>query len=152
MFSFRRPTAAGDGVLDLLSNGLPDGFNTIDAGDAVVVVGPPGAFVVACAAGEDPGPLADGLHQLALVLRTVLAQDIGLVPFIDPLVVVPDGAPAGMIAATRVPADLLLPTITEGPGLLASTVVSRMADALRALLQRNPDGLAALAGADDGSR
>jgi hypothetical protein len=118
----------------------------------VVVVGPPGAFVVASAANEDPGPLADGLHQLALVLRTVLAQDIGLVPFIDPLVVVADDAPAGMFAATRVPADLLLPTITEGPGLLASTVVKRMADALQALAQRIPDGLASLVIADDGVR
>jgi hypothetical protein len=122
--------------IDAVLSVLPNTYSTIGLGEARLVVGPTGVFVVS-PTGDNVQQTADDLVQRAVGLRTELAQRMSLVPFIDALVIVGDGGERPF-AATGVPLDLLAATITQGPDLLADAVRERLLDAVTALLGPKP--------------
>lgn len=101
-------------------------------GDARLVVGPAGAFVLVTAA-DAPGNLArsaEQLEALARATRESLCAHLTWVPFVDTLVVTatdPPRAPFIPCAAL----DLLQNVLTEGPKVIDRPTIDTIRDAVR---------------------
>ncbi|MCX7619884.1 MAG: hypothetical protein N2037_03440 [Acidimicrobiales bacterium] len=124
-----RTTNSIDGVLD----SLPDEFAVASDDDLRLVIGPSGAFVLSISlAGNSPdlNSLAERVSQRTAATRSILADHLTWVPFIDG-VVVGNGTALSRAPVTVIPFDLLHETITEGRELIASTTISQIRDLLR---------------------
>lgn len=128
LFPFRSATAPD--VAAVLAS-LPPAYRVVPLADADVVLGPPGAFVVAAGNGNVQD-IADRLVGRAVRLRAALAERMSWVPFIDALVVA-DHPGAHAVAATVVPADLLDQTLVQGTPMLSDESVTRLADLIEDL-------------------
>lgn len=106
---------------------LPDMYAVGSHGDARLVAGPAGAFVVV-AAPDDEESAAAPATQLAAELRMLLADHLSWVPFIDTLLVTVEGTEA---EAAVVPVDLLLDTVTNGRPVIDERALVRIRDLLR---------------------
>jgi hypothetical protein len=129
VFTLHRETA---GELSQLLHRLPAEFQSVALGSGHLVVGPTGAFIVA-AAGTSAQETADDLVRIAVGMRNELVSRMGVVPFIDALVIVNDRTHRP-VAATGVPPDLLMPTLMEGPELLPEATRRRLLAAVASLL------------------
>jgi hypothetical protein len=98
------------------------------SGDARLVVGPTGAFVL-LPGGPDPLLSADRAGRLATTTRTALADHVSWVPFIDAIVVT-SGRPPGAVAATPIPLDLLADVLVRGPEMIEADVLATVATLL----------------------
>src|SRR4051794_27687645 len=81
---------------------LPDHFGTTSIGEATVVVGPTGVFVVMVHDGSSER--ARGLSRLAATVRSSFAERMAWVPFVHALLV--DDQNSSVAQATVVPPDL----------------------------------------------
>jgi hypothetical protein len=105
--------------------GLPRGALVAGAGDARLVAGDTGAFVLV-PAGDAAAGAAERAARLAEATRDALADHLSWVPFVDAVVVVrPDEAAHG--PATAVPLDLLVTVLSEGRHVIAAPTLARIA-------------------------
>jgi hypothetical protein len=105
------PTQAIDEVLA----DLPSLCTVASAGEARLVFGPSGAFVLLDGS-DDPADSADRAGRLAASTRGALAEHVSWVPFIDAVIVTPRARNGG--DATPVPLDLLREVLVEGPPVI----------------------------------
>jgi hypothetical protein len=114
--------------IDEVLGSLPEAFVVASSGEARLVVGPPGAFVLLDGSGAAAasGPGADRAALLAVTTRTALADHLAWVPFIDAVVVTAERSVADP-SATAVPLDLLAEVLTEGPLVIDDTTIAAIA-------------------------
>lgn len=117
--------------VDTVLAALPASCSIGSSGEARLVVGPTGAFVLV-PGGSDPLQSADRADRLAATTRTVLADHVSWVPFIDAIVVT-GGRPPGAAAATPIPIDMLADVLVSGPEMIEADVLATVA----ALLDRS---------------
>lgn len=113
-------------AVDQVLASLPDEVMVAGDGEARLVVGPVGAFVLLPTPARGPavGDAARRLHDLARRTRSQLGQHVAWVPFLDALLV---SASRLMRRAdvTVAPVDLLAVVLTEGPTMIdASTLAA----------------------------
>jgi hypothetical protein len=104
-------------ALDRVLRALPGGHVVASDGDARLVVGPSGAFVLVPApwpGGPAPADAGHRVHALAARTRAGLGDHLTWIPFLDPLLVTagPVVRDAGVTVA---PVDLLAGVLTGGP-------------------------------------
>lgn len=124
-----RTSSSVDEVLDALS----DDFAVASDQDLRLVIGPSGAFVLSVSpsgTSSDLESLAARVSQHTASTRSVLADHLTWVPFIDS-VVIGDLTHTSGTPVTVVPLDLLHETITEGRPVISATTLSRIRDLLR---------------------
>jgi hypothetical protein len=92
VLSLRRRPAA---VLDAVVRDLPEDYVALAFGEVRVVVGPTGAFVLADASHSEVGAVARRLAAVARELRHRLVDALSWAPFLDALVVAPNGHGGG---------------------------------------------------------
>ncbi len=91
-----------------------------------LAIGPSGAFVL-MPAQVDLAGAADRAQNLALQTRTLLAQHISWIPFIDAAVVtVANRRPEPAMSAIVVPVDLLGELLMEGPPVIDQPALAVM--------------------------
>jgi hypothetical protein len=118
------PRQSLDGVLDA----LPPEWAVGGRGDARLVVGPTGAFVLV--PGEDDlAGSAELAHNLAQGTRTALARHLSWVPFIDAAVVTV-GNHHAEAASIVVPVDLLAELLVQGPLVIDGPAIAVLRDLL----------------------
>ena len=125
--------------LDRVLRELPGDFAVASQAASRLIVGRPGAFVLATlpdAARSPIEPLAARITRLAASTRVVLADHLSWVPFIDAVVVTGHG-PAPGAPVTMAPLDLVAELVTEGP----DTISAEALGAVRALLRENRLGV-----------
>ena len=124
---FRTHEPVVDHLDDLLGD-LPGPFRVVRAGDARVVIGPTGAFVLVEGGGNVPAAGAL-VANVAENCRAVFAVRLIWAPFVDAFVVAERSVdhPA---SASVVPSRMVCETLTHGPRLLEDDQVERMADIL----------------------
>ena len=117
--------------LDEVLGDLPSDFVVRSLGPVWLVAGPTGIFVVAGGPGAMDGSERSagvlGLGRLAAEVRSVLADQLTLVPMVQPLIVTsrPGGSPDS--GATVVPPDLLLDVLVSGSTVLGPQALARVA-------------------------
>jgi hypothetical protein len=110
---------------------LPGAFAVASHGEARLVAGPAGAFVMLPVA--DPAQPADAsftLSQLAADTRSSLADHLSWVPFIDTLLVSLNGA-RDTRNPSVVPLDLVHDTVCEGRQVVDDRALGVIQDLLR---------------------
>lgn len=128
---------AGGSRLDRSILALPADRVVACNGDARLVIGPNGGFVIVPADTRRDAALIDAAalraHELAERTRGVLVQHLGLTPFLDALVVVGSRrCPPSRAVATMVPVDLLDEILGEGPTQVGRPALDRIDALLRA--------------------
>jgi hypothetical protein len=112
---------------------LPPAFLVASQGEARLVVGPTGAFVLLDADGSTrPVPeAAQRLTQLTRLTRAALCDHLAWVPFLDALLITSstDDLTADVSCA---PLDLVQATMTEGPPVIPSDTLNVIREAVRA--------------------
>jgi hypothetical protein len=111
--------------VDRVLAGLHAGAVLAVSGDARLVAGGAGAFVLLPAAAE-PTRAGERAARLAEATRDALADHLSWVPFVDAVVVVRPGERAGG-SVTAVPVDLLAVVLVEGPRQIADPTLARIA-------------------------
>ncbi|HEY4377792.1 MAG TPA: hypothetical protein VGM93_11565 [Acidimicrobiales bacterium] len=123
----RSHRTAREEVDDLLES-LPDAFVVVPVGSMRLVAGPPGVFLVAAVADDNPDDPDDGEPTdpapWSLRVRAFLAEHLTLVPYVHPIVVGPEGA--AVTTATLVPPQLLVSVLLEGAPILSDYVLNRI--------------------------
>ncbi|HVN50342.1 MAG TPA: hypothetical protein VMT43_02860, partial [Acidimicrobiales bacterium] len=114
LVSVTHPTPI-DGIDGILAE-LPRNWVIGHQGDARLVMGPSGAFVLVPGQ-ADVAAAADLAQSLAHRTRAVVSHHISWVPFIDAAVVTDADRPAE-VAAVVVPVDLLGELLIEGPPVI----------------------------------
>ncbi|MEJ5254536.1 MAG: hypothetical protein WHS89_04230 [Acidimicrobiales bacterium] len=102
--------------IDAVLSRLPSAWLVASSGEARLVVGPAGAFVL-MPPSTDPTTAAERARQLATTTRVALAEHVSWVPFIEAVVVLPESPLRNGVAAS-VPLDLLPETLIEGPAVV----------------------------------
>lgn len=127
----------GTSRLDQAILTLSDDRVVAGCGEARLVIGPNGGFVIVEAQNRRDGAALDAAartaHDLAELTRGVLVQHLGLTPFIDALVVVRSRrCPPPRALATMVPIDLIDDILSEGPTQVGGVALARIGQLLAA--------------------
>ena len=132
-----KPVHDGDQLLSSLDGvlaDLPAGFVVAADGDARLVLGPAGAFVLVPApppgADDDVERAARRLHALATRTRASLGEHLAWVPFLDPLLVA-DGDEVRCTEVAVAPLDLLATVLTSGPAQIDRPTLAAVDRAVR---------------------
>ncbi len=117
-----------DGVL----TSLPPAFVIAGRGDARLVMGPSGAFVLLPAGRERVlvEQAADHLIDLVMTTRMALCDHLTWVPFLDALLVTNAEPPRGA-DVTAVPLDLVHDVLVEGPVMITSGTLNGLREVVR---------------------
>lgn len=118
----------GTGIDEVL-DGLPPEYVIGGRGDARLVVGPSGAFIL-MAAHDDTEQMASLLHQLTAATRNALCDHLTLVPFLDSIAVT-SGEPPRTTSVPVAPLDLLSDMLTQGPAVIDATTLCSIRETVR---------------------
>jgi hypothetical protein len=122
-------------ALDDVLGDLPGSFVVAADGDARLVIGPAGAFVLLPLVPPSGYPTAfdEAAHRvraLAARTRSGLSDHLGLVPFLDPLLVSTGPLVRGL-HVTVAPVDLLADVLTGGPARIDDPTLAAVGDVVR---------------------
>ena len=108
--------------LDRALRTLPAGHVVTPVGRSRLVLGPSGAHLVVLDDGSDDA--ARDVARLASVVRSALADHVAWVPYVDAFLVTDHAEPRP--PATRVPRELILNSLVEGPTALTPADLDRL--------------------------
>ncbi len=118
--------------IDEVLTSLPPAFVIARRGDARLVMGPSGAFVLLPTGRERPvvEKAADHLIELVLTTRRALCDHLTWVPFLDALLITNAEPPRGA-DVTAVPLDLVHDVLVEGPVMITSGTLNGLREVVR---------------------